>query len=92
MEEKSFEKAFDRLEEILKKLNDGKINLDDSLKLFEEADGLITTCSKKLNNAEQKIETLIKKRNKILLDEEGNPKTEPFDSNQDETLNEIPSS
>lgn len=58
----SFEAAFARLEEILEKLNTGTISLDDSLKLYEEADQLIATCNKRLNDAERKIEVLIKNR------------------------------
>lgn len=57
-----FEKAFNRLEEILERMNSGSIPLDESLKLYEEADKLITGCAKKLTEAEEKIETLIKKR------------------------------
>jgi exodeoxyribonuclease VII small subunit len=75
----SFEKAFERLEDILKGLNEGQTTLDDSLKLFEEADVLINNCSSKLSNAEQKIEKLIKGRNsELVLDEKQNPLKEPF--------------
>lgn len=59
----SFEAAFARLEEILEKLNAGTISLDDSLKLYEEADQLIATCNKRLTDAERKIEILVKNRN-----------------------------
>ena len=59
----SFEAAFARLEEILERLNAGTITLDDSLKLYEEADQLIAICSKRLNDAERKIEILVKNRN-----------------------------
>ena len=58
----SFEAAFARLEEILEKMNSGAISLDESLKLYEEADKLISYCSKKLNDAEKTIEVLIKTR------------------------------
>lgn len=71
----SFEKAFERLEEILENLNSGKVSLDLSLKLFEEANNLIITCGKKLTQAEQKIETLIKNRDGSLGQQ---PKLEPF--------------
>lgn len=78
-EEVSFEKSFARLEEILEKLHSGAVSLDDSLKLYEEADALITACGRKLNDAEQKIEKLIKQRNGALaLDAEQRPLTEPF--------------
>ena len=61
-QELSFEAAFARLEAILEQMNTGSVSLDDSLKLYEEADKLITTCSKRLNDAERKIEILIKNR------------------------------
>lgn len=62
-QELSFEAAFARLESILEQMNTGSVSLDDSLKLYEEADKLISTCSKRLNDAERKIEILIKNRN-----------------------------
>ncbi len=61
-----FEKAFTRLEEILERMNSGSIPLDESLKLYEEADKLISGCATKLSLAEEKIETLIKKRSSEL--------------------------
>ena len=89
MEEKtqSFEASFERLDGILKLLNEGKVSLDDSLKLFEEADSLISRCSTKLSSAEQKIETLIKNRNNELsLDEVGSPVKEAFNHNSSNIL------
>ena len=74
----SFEKAFERLEQILNTINSGKTALEDALKLFEEAEGLIRTCSARLNTAEQKIEQLIKHKGEVALDAEQRPKTEPF--------------
>jgi len=78
-EDVSFEKAFTRLEEILEKLSSGSITLDDSLKLYEEADKLITKCGTKLSSAEKKVEMLIKQRNGALNMGAGDtPTTEPF--------------
>ncbi len=59
----SFEAAFSRLEAILERMNSTSVSLDESLKLFEEADKLITLCNQRLNDAERKIEMLIKTRN-----------------------------
>jgi len=60
-------------------MNSGKASLDDSLKLYEEADKLIMTCQKNLSEAEKKIEVMIKNRNgEVVLDETGSPKTELF--------------
>jgi len=75
--ELSFEVAFARLEEILEKMNSGSVSLDESLKLYEEADKLINICSKRLNSAEKKIETLIKNRKgELVLGPDQKPMTE----------------
>jgi len=74
----SFEKAFERLEQILEKMNGGKTPLEESLKLFEEAEMLIQTCGSRLTSAEQKIEQLIKNKSELALDAEENPRTAPF--------------
>lgn len=75
----SFEDAFSRLELILSEMNSGKTSLEESLLLFEEADGLLRHCSSKINNAERKIETLLKNRNQELeLDANGAPLRKEF--------------
>lgn len=78
----TFESAFERLEQILAKMNSGKTPLDESLKLFEEADKLIRFCSARLNSAEKKVEMLIKNRNgEIALDEMGKPAVQSYTRN-----------
>ncbi len=57
-----FEKGFSRLEEILDRMNSGKVPLEESLKLYEEADGLLSSLGVELSDAEKKIEMLVKKR------------------------------
>lgn len=75
----NFEKAFHRLEEILEKLNSGETPLDESLKLYEEADGLISSCGKKLNEAEKRIEILIKTRNgELVMGSDQKPQKDEF--------------
>ncbi len=76
-----FEEAYGRLEQILEKMNSGTIGLDDSIKLYEEADSLIAVCGKRLADAEHKVETLIKKRTGELSMNNGNPETETFGHN-----------
>ncbi len=77
--ELSFEASFARLEEILEKMNSGSISLDESLKLYEEADQLILMCQKRLSAAERKIETLIKNRNgEVMLGGDQKPMTQDF--------------
>ena len=84
-DEVQFEASFARLEEILEKMNSGTVSLDDSLKLYEEADSLISKCSTRLNEAEQRIETLIKKRNGDLeMDNENTPSLKAFASTDNE--------
>lgn len=76
----TFEEAYTRLEEILEKMNSGKISLDDSLKLYEEADKLIGSCNKRLTEAEKKIEMLLKSRSgELVLDEDGTPVTQAYE-------------
>ncbi len=75
----SFEKAFERLEQILERMNSGKTPLEESLKLYEEAEKLLRICGSQLTSAEQKIEQLIKGRSgEVVLDAENKPKLESF--------------
>jgi exodeoxyribonuclease VII small subunit len=75
----SYEKAFERLEKILELMNNGKTALEESLKLFEEAETLMRSCTNSLNMAEQTVEKLIKGRNnELVLDASQKPKTESF--------------
>jgi exodeoxyribonuclease VII small subunit len=78
----SFEQAFERLEQILEKMNSNKTPLEDSMKLFEEAEELIRACNTRLVSAEQRIEALIKQRGQLALDSTQKPKTEPFAKTQ----------
>lgn len=88
-EKQTFEEAYDRLEEILEKMNAEQVSLDDALNLYEEADKLIVSCQKRLHEAEQKIETLMKNREGSLqLDEQGNPQTDDFVSSHSSGLNQ----
>jgi exodeoxyribonuclease VII small subunit len=69
-----FEAALEKLEEIVKKLEEGELSLDQSLKIFEEGVGLAQFCEKSLNEAEAKVEKLITdpagKRTKVQFEEE----------------------
>lgn len=77
-EQVNFEQAFARLEEILEKMNSGEVSLDESLTLYEEANKLIVACSKRLNDAERRVETLIKERGELVTDADGSPATQEF--------------
>lgn len=56
----SFEQSLSRLDEIVRHLEKGDLPLSDSLSLFEEGTGLLSTCSKMLDEAEQKVVKLRK--------------------------------
>lgn len=78
----TFEDSFSRLEEILEKMNSNTISLDESLSLYEEADKLISLCSKRLNDAERKVEVLIKNRNgEIQFGPDQKPLTQDYLAN-----------
>lgn len=53
-----FEKAIQRLEKIVDDLEKGELDIDKSLEIFEEGIKMSRVCSKKLNEAEAKIEKL----------------------------------
>ena len=67
----NFESALKRLEEIVAKMEGGDIPLDESLALFEEGVKLSRVLGKRLEEAERKVEMLVK-------DESCELGTEPF--------------
>ena len=69
MAEIKFEKAMDRLEHIVEELEKGELDIDKSLEIFEEGIKMSRVCSKKLNEAEQKIEKLTKNQKGELVAE-----------------------
>jgi exodeoxyribonuclease VII small subunit len=56
-----FEKSLERLETIVEEMEGGDLSLEQMIKHFEEGSKLVTLCSGKLNEVEQKIEKLMKK-------------------------------
>jgi exodeoxyribonuclease VII small subunit len=75
----SFEAALKQLEEIVQKLEKGELALEESLKLYEEGIRLSRLCHTKLDEAEGKIEQLLKDaRGEVVLDAKGQPKTAPL--------------
>jgi exodeoxyribonuclease VII small subunit len=67
-----FEDALNKLEKIVSKLEEGDIPLEESLKLFEEGIRLSRFCNQKLDEAEKKVEILLKGKDGLL-------KPQPFD-------------
>ena len=84
----TFETAYKRLEDILDILNKSQVSLEESLKIYEEADKLIGFCSQKLTQAEQKVQILIKNRSQELsLDDQQMPIMQEFDVSKEQHLN-----
>ena len=69
MSEIKFEKAMTRLENIIEELERGDLDIDKSLEIFEEGIKMSRVCSKKLNEAEAKIEKLSKGKKGDLITE-----------------------
>jgi exodeoxyribonuclease VII small subunit len=63
---KNFETSLMDLEKIVRELEQGDLSLEESLKLFEDGVKLSRECQVRLNEAERRIEVLLK-------DENGNP-------------------
>ena len=79
MKDLSFEQAFHRLEEILERMNTPDVTLEESLKLFEEANSLLILSQKRLQDAEKRIELLVRTRQgELAVDEKGKPITAPL--------------
>jgi exodeoxyribonuclease VII small subunit len=74
-----FEECLERLEKIVQELEKGEVPLEKSLKLFEEGIQLSSACRQELEQAEGKVE--------ILLKQNGRLQAEPL-----EVFNEAPSS
>ena len=77
MAEKKFEAALARLEEIVQALEKGDLPLEQSLKLFEEGIKLSRLCNKRLEDAERRVEILLK-------DKAGNMTAQPFEEREEE--------
>jgi len=60
MEDMKFEEALERLESIVRNLEEGELTLEESLAAFEEGIGLYRFCAGKLDDAERKVDILLK--------------------------------
>lgn len=73
--EKTFESNLGELEAIVRKLEEGDLELEESLKLFEKGVKLARECRERLTRAERRIEVLIK-------DNEGNLSLQELESEE----------
>ena len=74
----SFEESLEKLEQVIRHLEDGQLGLSESLAQYEEGVRYLKHCHRALAAAERKIELL------TSVDEAGNAKTEPFDDEEPE--------
>jgi exodeoxyribonuclease VII small subunit len=65
-----FEESLAELEQLVERMEQGNLPLEDSLKLFERGVQLTRSCQKALKDAEQKVQ--------ILLEENGEPTLQAF--------------
>lgn len=68
-----FERSMARLEQVVKKLDSPELPLDEAMKLFEEGVTLARDCQKQLEEAEARIEILLKKADGKLAPERFEP-------------------
>jgi exodeoxyribonuclease VII small subunit len=73
MATEKFETSLKKLEDIVKRLEAGSLSLEESLKAFEEGVKHSAFCSGKLDEAERRVEILLKQK-------DGSMKREPFES------------
>jgi exodeoxyribonuclease VII small subunit len=79
--EKSFEASLSTLEQIVAQLESGDLPLERSLELFEEGIGLVRHCQSQLQDAERKVELLLRERGEI--------KVVPFETRQENLQTEL---
>ena len=72
MAKETFEESMKKLETIVTELENGNLNLDESVKKFEEGMKIAKQCNNILEDAEKKIT--------ILLEEDGELKEEKFET------------
>ena len=71
----SFEACLEELEKVVKELEGGELSLERSIELFERGVVLSETCRKQLEEAETRVETLIRKDGKMTAEPFRNDKS-----------------
>jgi exodeoxyribonuclease VII small subunit len=64
----SFESCLDELEKVVKELESGELSLERSLALFERGMNLSESCRKQLEEAETRVEILMRKEGKMVAE------------------------
>lgn len=78
--EPGFEESLGSLEKIVAQLESGDLPLERALEIFEDGVGLARRCQAQLEEAERKVEVLLRERGEI--------KTAPFDTKVENTFND----
>lgn len=90
----NFEASLKKLEQIVRKLEDDKISLDDSLKLFEEGKKLTQACEAELQEAENRVRVLMEDSSGEVTEEDFEPQPTPAagaeTESSDATKDDIP--
>ncbi len=71
-----FERSLARLEEVVRRLENANLSLDEAMKLFEEGVELSRECQKQLEQAEGRVEILLKKAGGDVVAEPFEPESE----------------
>ncbi|MHB8770359.1 MAG: exodeoxyribonuclease VII small subunit [Syntrophales bacterium] len=66
MAKEKFEEALEKLEEIVKRMEAGEMTLEESLKAFEEGIKLARLCAKKLDEADRRVELLLRQEGELV--------------------------
>ncbi len=78
MEKINFEETMEKLEEEVRKLESGKMTLDEALESFEKSIKLVKLCNEKLDSAQRRVRILTEGFDGTVTDA-------PFETNSDET-------
>ena len=66
MQDLSFEESLTKLEEIVNKLENGDVPLDDAIDEFNKAMQLVKVCNEKLNSAEEAIAKIVQDNGELI--------------------------
>ncbi|MBE6487284.1 MAG: exodeoxyribonuclease VII small subunit [Methanosphaera stadtmanae] len=66
MEDLSFEESLEKLEEIVNKLENGDVPLDDAIDEFNQAMQLVKVCNQKLTQAEESIAKIVEENGELV--------------------------
>jgi len=73
MAAEKFETVLKKLEDVVRRLEGGELSLDESLKAFEEGVRHAGFCAKKLDEAESRVEVLLRQKDGTFVKKEFRP-------------------